>query len=71
MTTDEMKAKILTDPDFVALKRFGYSLQTLLAKYPDGVPEKLIAQALLMSEAEVEALYDETVEKLKDHLDIE
>ncbi len=71
MTTDEMKAKIQSDPDFVALKRFGFSLQALVEKYPDGVPEKLIAQALLMSEAEVEALYQETVEKLKDHLDVE
>ncbi len=66
MTTEEALRRINEDPDFVLLKRFDYSIVKLLARYPDGVPnDKIIAQALLITEEDVENLYGTIVEKLR------
>jgi hypothetical protein len=65
MTPEEMQKKIWTEPDFVALKRFDYSLAKVLERYPEGVPPHLVAQALLMTEEEVETSYQEVVRKLR------
>mgnify|MGYP000935186440 CR=1 FL=1 len=67
MTTHE---RIDADPDFIDMKRFGYSLQALLARYPDGVPDKYIAQALSVTEEEVEMLYQQTVAKLRERMGV-
>lgn len=61
----DQRKKIETDPDFIALKRFGYSLAVLVERHPEGVPDKMIAQALLISEAEVEELYEKAVASLR------
>jgi hypothetical protein len=62
---EQIRQRIDADPDFIALKRYGNSLESFLEKYPNGVPDddkgvKLIAQALCMTEEEVR----ETVEKV-------
>lgn len=51
--------------DFIACKRFGFSLANLLERHPEGAPDSLIAAALLISEDEIEPLYNEIVEKLR------
>lgn len=58
--------KLYTDPNYIALKRFGYSLEQLLQRYPDGCPDRVIAQALLIPEEEVEEVYQSIVQKLRD-----
>lgn len=70
MTSVESQRRVETDPDFVAIKRFDYSLKKLMAKYPpekypEGVPTKIIAQALMMTEDEVEELYQSIILKLR------
>lgn len=70
MTTEQMRKRINTDPDFVALKRFDFSLEKVIEKHPNGVPNKLIAAALLMTEEEVEDLYEKVVAKLRVHLGV-
>lgn len=70
-TVTEAKRLIETDEDFVYLKRFGFSLKKLLERYPDGVPSKVIAQALLMTEEEVEELYQSVVVKMREALKVE
>lgn len=62
----DIERRLDTEPDFVDLKRFGFSLKKTLFRYPDGCPTYLIAQALHMSEEEVEGVYQRVVEKLKD-----
>lgn len=62
---DDVDSKIENDPDFINIKRFDYSLERLLERYPEGAPMKVICQALNMSEKEVEDLYANVVEKLK------
>lgn len=65
MNFPEMKKAIETEKDFIALKKFGFSLENLIKRFPDGCPNKLIAQALLMSEPEVEETYQKAVIKLR------
>jgi hypothetical protein len=65
MNSDEAKRLVETDPDFVYTKRFSFSLKKLLERYPDGCPDRVIAQALLVSEPEVEELYQKAVIKLR------
>lgn len=65
MTYEEAKRRVNSDPDFVYSKRFDYSLEKCLDRYPDGAPDKVIAQCLMLTEEEVEATYQEVVEKLR------
>lgn len=65
MNIYEQKKRVEEEPDFIALKRFGYSLAKLLERYPDGCPDKIAAQALGMTEAEYKELYHKAVAKLK------
>jgi glycerol-3-phosphate responsive antiterminator len=69
-TVEETRSKIESDPDYVALKRFDYSIKKVLEKYPDGAPVKVIAQGLLMTEEEVEELLGTVILKLRDRLNV-
>ena len=55
-----------TDDDFIAIKRFDFSLSRLLERYPDGAPNSIIASALMIEEDEVETLYESIVAKLRE-----
>lgn len=65
MTGTEVRRKVKHDPDFVYLKRFNYSIQELLERYPEGAPDRLIAQGLLLTEEELDTLYENILEKLR------
>lgn len=65
MNPIEAKKKVETEPDFIALKRFDFSLEKLLERYPEGCPDRIIANALMIAEAEVEELYEKAVAKLR------
>lgn len=66
MESDSSRERIRTDEDFIALKRYEFSLKNLRAKYKDDpIPNKLIASALLISEEELEAEYERIVKKLQ------
>lgn len=65
MTTEEVKKMLEEDPDYIALKRFDHSLAKLLERYPDGCPDRIIANALMMTEDDIKARWDAIVEKLR------
>lgn len=65
MTPDQIQSKLENDPDFVCLKRFGYSLHAVLERYPEGCPDRIIAQALAIPEESLPELYAQVVEKLR------
>jgi hypothetical protein len=71
MTSNEAKQLIETEPDFVYMKRFDYSLNKLMDRYPDGAPTKIIAQAMMMTEDEVEELYEAVIVKMRAALKVE
>lgn len=62
---DDIVAKIKEDPDYVDLKRFNYSLKEAMARYPDGVPDRIIASGLRMSLEELNQTYANIVKKLR------
>jgi len=57
--------RLTADPDFILLKRFGYSIQKLEQRYPDGCPAHIIAPALGLTEEELVAKHEEIVVKLR------
>ena len=65
MNSHEQKKLVAEDPNYVALKRFEFSLEKVLDRYPEGCPDRLIAQALMIPEHEVEELYQNAVVKLR------
>lgn len=68
MVSEEFKRRIREDKDFIAIKRFEFSLDKLIERYSDGVPVRLIAQALGMTEEEVEKLYQVVLVKLREKI---
>jgi hypothetical protein len=66
----EIRRKIDTEADFINLKRFDFSLEKMMDRYPDGVPDderglKMMAAALNLTEAEVETEVEVVVQKLR------
>lgn len=62
----ELKLRILNEPEFVNLKRYDYSLLKLLERYQDStIPDRVIAQALGLSEQELAETYARLVAKLR------
>ena len=65
MSQEEINRRIEEDADFVALKRFDYSLDNVIRRYPDGTPSHVIARALCMTEEQVRATWVSIVQKLR------
>ncbi len=59
------------DPDFIYSKRFDFSIEKMLERYPDGVSNKNIAQVLLITEEEVERIYQDSILKIRAAMKIE
>lgn len=68
MNQQEINKLIESEEDYIYLKKYDFSLKKLLERYPDGCPNRIIAQALLMSEDDIEELYEQIVEKLKQRM---
>jgi hypothetical protein len=71
MTSDEIQLKIKNDPDFIYSKRFEYSLQKLLERYPDGAPTKVIAQVLCVTEEEIEEITQRAIIEIRTKMKVE
>lgn len=65
VNSEEAKKLLETDKDFVNLKRFDYSLSKVIKRYPEGCPDRVIANALMMSEDEVEETFNKVLIKLR------
>ena len=65
MTSEEIMLRLKTEPDFVNLPRYDFSLAKLLSKFPDGAPNRVMASALCISEDELLKLQAEVIKKLR------
>lgn len=65
MTSEEALRRINEDPDFICVKRYGYSLKELLEKFPEGTPDKLIARALLIPEEQFGEVWEDLLNRLR------
>lgn len=63
--------KIETMPDFVAVRRAGYSLHSLERRYPDGIPDKVIAAALKTTVDDVRVRWERIVHQLRQKMLVE
>lgn len=65
MATLQEHDMIHNDSEWINLKRFNNSVKDVLVRYPDGVPDHVIATALMIDETEVDILYAQIVAKLR------
>jgi hypothetical protein len=65
------KKRIREDEDFIAHTKSKNSLSKFLERHPDGVDNATIAKVLLISEEEVEALYESAIAKIRTGLRID
>ncbi len=65
MNDEEIMHRLKTEPDFIAIKRFDHSIAELEKKHPDGCPDRLIAAALNIEEADVHERMRRIVETCK------
>lgn len=65
----EIKQKIKKDPDFIHCNKYNNSLKQLLERNADGVSDSIIARVLLLTEDQVEKIYQKAIIKLRKTLD--
>jgi hypothetical protein len=70
MDLEEVRRLITEDEDFIYSKRFDFSLDKMLERYPDGAPAKLIAQSLLITEEEVEKIVQDAIVVLREKMKV-
>lgn len=64
-TKEQMRKRIEEDPDFINCKRHQDSLQRLIDSNPNGCTDRVIAQALMIEESEVEEIYQGIVSRFR------
>lgn len=58
--------RVETDPDFVIAPKFNNSLKVFLDRYPDGVSPTQAAKAMGISEAELLALKETALSRMRE-----
>ena len=62
------KEKIFTDPTYINSRKYDYNITRFMAKNERGVPDKIISSLLCMTVEDVQDLYEQAVEKLRNEL---
>jgi hypothetical protein len=63
---EDFKKRILEDPDFIKCFKCSNSLSKFLASSSKTLENSTIAKLLMLTEKEVEEIYQEAVDKLKE-----
>ena len=77
LTQEEIQQKLQNDPDFIFSSKYNNSIEQIiekhpLEKYPNRVPDKIIAKVLVLeSPEEVESIYQGIVRKLRKKMSLE
>lgn len=71
MSLEETKKLLENEEDYIYNKKYENSLKKLIDKHKEGVSNKLIAQSLLMSEVEVETVYQKTILKIRNIMKVD
>ncbi len=71
MTDEEAKKKLDAEPDFAFVKRYEYSMKVLEERYPEGAPDNIIAQALMIEEEQVEPALNKLIVKMRGLMKVE
>jgi hypothetical protein len=65
---NDTQKKIKEDEDYIRCPKFSNSLNKFVAKNSEGVENSTIARLLMISEEEVQEIYEEAVEKLRKNM---
>jgi hypothetical protein len=65
VSNDDIKKRILEDPDFIKCFKYGNSLTKFLSRNTEELKDHTIAKLLMITEKELEELYQEAVDKLR------
>lgn len=68
MDKNELQQRVLTEEDYIRAPKFSNSLSKFLARNSDGVENATIARLLMISEEEVEKIFAEAVEMLREEM---
>ena len=68
LSSEEVAKRLYEFPDYIHLRRYGFSLGKTMARFPDGAPDRVIAAALRITIADVDKIYNEIIQKLRDKL---
>lgn len=68
MDKNELQKKVQEEEDYVRAPKFSNSLSQFLARNSDGVENATIARLLMIPEEEVEKIFKEAVEILRDEM---
>jgi len=69
--SNDMKTKIQAEEDFINYPKFSNSLKKLMAKYPDGVEDEIIAKALMIPVEEVQGRFASYIAEARKRLGVE
>jgi hypothetical protein len=65
---NELQQKVLNEEDYVRAPKFSNSLAKFVARNSDGVENATIARLLMIPEDQVEKIYEEAVELLREEM---
>lgn len=65
LSKEEIQQLLHNDETFVNSKRYGYSIEAVLERYPDGAPNNVIAQLLELDKDDIDARYSSIVVTLR------
>jgi hypothetical protein len=65
LSKEEVQNLLHNDETFVNSKRYGYSIEAVLERYPDGAPNNVIAQLLELDKDSIDARYSSIVVNLR------
>lgn len=68
MDRDDVQRRIQEEEDYIRCPKFANSLSKFVAKNSDGIENKQIAKLLMVSEEEVECLYEDAVTALREEM---
>lgn len=65
----EIQRKILEEEDYIRCPKFSNSISKFVSKNSEGVENPTIARLLMMTEEEVERVFQEAIEILREGMD--
>lgn len=71
LTGEDIQHLLHNDYTFVNSKRYGYSIDAVMERYPDGAPDNVICQLLGLDKDEVDARYSAIVSQLRQLMGVE
>jgi len=68
MDKNDLQKRVIEEEDYVRAPKFGNSLSRFVARHSDGVENATIARLLMIPEEQVEKLYEEAVQMLREDM---